>query len=127
MAVILDATPADVPVRFQEPERARRLVATVIDAVPRGGFVICPASELELQAEIRHARCLVAVFSPDDSIDARALEVATAVARVRKGAVWLEHADDAECAGALRRDVPLPAQLAAALAAYVRRGALAAR
>ena len=121
MAVILDAKPSDVPGRYQDPERARRLVATLVDAVPRGGFVLCPADETELQAEIRREKCLVAVFSIDDHIDARALEVATAVGRVRDGSIWLEHCGDAECGGALRPDLPVPAQVAAALAAYVRR------
>jgi cyanophycin synthetase len=126
LAVILDAKPSDVPARYQESGRARRLVSTVVDAVPRHGFVICPADELELQEEIRRARCLVAVFTTAVEIDARALEVATAVARVRAGSIWLEHCGDAESAGALRAGIPEPAQVAAALAAYVRRGAAAA-
>jgi cyanophycin synthetase len=127
MAVILDAKPTDVPARYQDPERARRLVATVIDAVPRDGFVLCPADEAELHEEIRRQKCRVAVFSTDDDIDAQALEVATAVGRVRDGSIWLEHCDDAECAGPLRRDLPAPAQVAAALAAYVRREVTATR
>lgn len=127
LAVILDARPTDVPARYQEPERARRLVATLVDAVPRGGFVICPAAEAELQAAIRREKCLVAAFTTGDEIDERALEVATAVGRVRDGAIWLEHCGDAECAGLLRRDVPAPAQVAAALASYVRRSTAASR
>jgi cyanophycin synthetase len=127
MAVILDARPTDVPPRYQDPERARRLVATLVDAVPRGGFVLCPAAEMQLQAEIRREKCRVAVFSTDDVIDDSALEVATAVARVRDGAIWLEHCGDAECAGSLRPELPVPAQVAAALATYVRREAHAAR
>jgi cyanophycin synthetase len=123
LAVILDTEPSDVPPRYRERDRARRLVATVIDAVPRHGFVICPADELELQEEIRREQCLVAVFSTGDEVDPRALEMATAVARVHDGSIWLEHCGDAECAGALRPGVPEPAQVAAALAAYVRRHA----
>jgi len=49
------------------------------------------------------------------------LEVATAVARVRDGAIWVEHCGDAERAGPLRSDQPATAQVAAALAAYVLR------
>ena len=127
LAVILDAAPTDVPARYQEPERARRLVSTVIDAVPRGGFVVCPGSEPELQDEARRAGCLVAVFGTDGTIDPGALEIATAVARVRDGAIWLDHCGDAECAGPLRPKLPVAAQVAAALAAYVRRGAAAPR
>jgi cyanophycin synthase-like protein len=127
LAIILDAKPSDVPPRYREPERARRLVATLIDAVPRRGFVVCPADEPELQEEIRREGCLVAVFCTNGDIDARVLEVATAVGRVRDGSIWLEHCGDAECAGPLRPDVPPPAQVAAALAAYVRRGAAVSR
>jgi hypothetical protein len=119
MAIILDASVADVPPRYRERDRARRLVGTLIDAVPGGGFVICPADETALQEEIRRARCLVAAFSTDGEIDARALEVATAVARIRDGSIWVEHCGDAECTGALRAGIPVPAQVAAALAAYV--------
>lgn len=119
LAVILDANPSDVPARYQDPERARRLVETLIDAVPRGGFVICPAGDTELQAEIRRAKCRVAVFGTEDAIDPRALEVATAVTRVRDGSIWLEHGGNETCAAQLRPDIPAPAQLAAALAAYI--------
>lgn len=125
MAIILDARPTDVPARYRDPEAARRLVETLVDAVPRGGFVLCPADEPEIQEEIRRAKCRVAVFTTESDIDARSLEVATAVARVRGGSIWLEHGGDAECGGALRGDIPAVAQVAAALAAFVRPGALA--
>lgn len=127
MAIVLDARPTDVPERYREPERARRLAATLIDAVPRGGFVICPADELELQEEIRREKCLVAVFSTADEIDQRALELATAVARVRGGSIWLGHHGDGESAGPLQHAIPAPAQVAASLAAYLWRGAVASR
>jgi hypothetical protein len=124
VAVILDTALADVPVRYQEPERARRLVATLIDAVPRGGFVVCAATELDLQEEARRAECRVAVFAADDrEIGAEALEIASAVGRLRDGGVWVEHCGDGECARPLRPGVPVGPQIAAALAAYVLRGA----
>ena len=126
-AVILDARPNDVPARYQEPERARRLVGTVIDAVPRGGFIICPADEPELLDEARREGCLVAAFGTTADIDERALEVATAVGRVRDDVIWLDHCGDAESGGPLRVDIPVAAQVAAALAAYVRRGTAATR
>ena len=128
VAVILDTALADVPARYQEPERARRLVATLIDAVPRGGFVVCPATELELQEEARRAECRVAVFAADErEIGAQALEMASAVGRLRDGGVWVEHCGDGECARPLRPGVPVAPQIAAALAAYVLRGAPVSR
>jgi len=121
LAIILDTQLGDVPQRYREPERARRLTGTLIDGVPRGGFLVCPASEPDLIEDAREAGCRVAVFSSEDSIDDSALEVATAVARVRDGAIWVEHCGDAEPAGPLRDDQPATAQVAAALAAYVLR------
>src|SRR4051812_42268689 len=44
LAIILDMVIADVPPRYRETERARRLLSTVIDAVPRHGFIVCPAN-----------------------------------------------------------------------------------
>ncbi|MFL5615922.1 MAG: cyanophycin synthetase family protein [Gemmatimonadaceae bacterium] len=127
LAVILDTTIADVPPRYREPERARRLLSTVIDAVPRHGFIVCPAGEPELQEEIREASCRVAVFSTDDRVGDDALEIATAFGRVRDGAIWVEHCDDAERVQQLRPDRPASPQVAAALAAYVLRTETATR
>jgi cyanophycin synthetase len=122
MGIILDTTLSDVPPRYREPDRARRVVATVIDAVPRGGFIICPATEIALQEEAHDAGCRVAVFASEDQISTDALEIASAVARIRGGAVWLEHCEDGEASAALRPDLPASSQLAAALATYVLRG-----
>ena len=123
VAVILDTALTDVPPRYQESERARRLVATLIDAVPRGGFVVCPATEIELQEEARRADCRVAVFATDErEIATEALEIASAVGRLRDGGIWVEHCDDRECARPLRAGEPVAPQVAAALAAYVLRG-----
>jgi len=121
LAIILDTELGDVPPRYREAERARRLAATMIDAVPRGNFIVCPANELELLEEARRAGCRVAVFSTNDVLSEDALEIATAVARVRDGAIWVEHCGDGERAGPLRGDQPATAQVAAALAAYVLR------
>ena len=121
LAIILDTQIRDVPSRYMEPERARRLVGTLIDGVPRGGFLVCPVSEPELQQEAREAGCRVAVFTSDNEIGETALELATAVARVRNGGIWVEHCGDAERAGPLRSDQPASSQVAAALAAYVLR------
>jgi cyanophycin synthetase len=121
LAIILDTQLSDVPRRYREAERARRLVGTVIDGVPRGGFFICPADELELQEEARDAGCRVAVFATDEQIGHEAMEIATAFGRVRDGAIVLEHCDDAVCVAQLHDDQPAASQIAAAVAAYVLR------
>jgi hypothetical protein len=127
LAIVLDAAINDVPRRYREPERARRLLGTLIDAVPRQGFIVCPANELELQEEAREAGCRVAVFATDGTIAPGALEIATAVGRIGDGELWVEHCDDGECRGPLRTDQPASAQIAAALAAYVLRDTVVRR
>ncbi len=128
IAVILDTALTDVPARYQERDHARRLVATLIDAVPRGGFIVCPAAEVELQEEAREAGCRVAVFAATErEIGAETLEIASAVGFLRDGRIWLEHCDDGEGARPLRSGEPSMPQVAAALAAYVLRAAAANR
>lgn len=123
MAIILDAAPTDVPERYQEAERAQRLVGILADAVRRDGFVICPAKEWEVQDYAREQDCHVAVFATDDDITRRDKRVAAAVGAVRDGHIVLEHCGDPWDAGAVSVDKPVAAQVAAALAEYVMRGA----
>jgi cyanophycin synthetase len=123
IAIVLDTAIDDVPTRYRDPERARRLLATLIDAVPRHDFVVCPADAMELQEEAREAGCRIAVFTASNTIPADALELATAFGRVRDGVIWVEHCDDAECVRVLRDDQPASSQVAAALAAFVIRTA----
>ncbi|HKW49154.1 MAG TPA: hypothetical protein VJN70_17000 [Gemmatimonadaceae bacterium] len=123
LAIILDTHLSDVPPRYREPEHARRLTATLIDAVPRGGYIVCPASETELQQEVRDAGCRVAVFTTDAVIGEAAMEIATAFGRARDGAIVVEHCEDAECVGQLHDNLPAASQIAAAVAAYVLRDA----
>jgi cyanophycin synthetase len=122
IGIVLDTFVTDVPPRYRESERTRRLVATLIDAVPRGGFIVCPATEIELQEEAHDAGCRVAVFAIDAGVNESAMEMASAVARLRDGQIWLEHCGDGECASRLQTDQPVTSQLAAALAGYVLRG-----
>ena len=123
LAIVLDAAPTDVPERYQDPERARRLVSILADAVRRDGFVICPAKEWEVQDYAREQDCRVAIFATNDDITWRDQRVAAAIARVRDGRIWLERCGDPQDAGPLRGDVPPAPQVAAALAEYVIRGA----
>lgn len=119
IGIVLDATPADVPERYQDPERARRLVSIVADAVRRNGFVVCPAKEWEVQDYAREQDCRVAVFAADDDVTSRDLRVAAAVARVRDGRIWIDGSDEPREAGPLHENCPPVPQVAAALAAHL--------
>jgi cyanophycin synthetase len=121
IAIILDAYPSDVPGRYQEREHARRLVGIVTDAVRRGGTVICPAKEWELQDYAREQDCRVAIFATDDDVTKRDQRVASAVGLVRDDEIWVERCGDPVSAGRLRDDMPAEAQVAAALAEFVSR------
>jgi hypothetical protein len=118
IAIVLDAVLTDVPERYREEERARRLVATVSDAVDRGGVVIVPAKEWEIQDMARESGCRVAIFAPDADITRRDKRVARAAARCEGGRLIIETRAGHTDAGAIRDDVSPGAQAAAALAAF---------
>lgn len=122
IAVILDVEPGNaVPDRYQESENARRLVSIVADAVRRDGTVIVPAKEWELQDYVRDLECRVAIFATDDDVTWRDQKVASSVALVRDGEIWVERCGDPVSAGKLRDDIAREAQVAAALAEFVTR------
>jgi len=118
IAIVHDATLADVPERYREEERAQRLVATVADAVDRGGIVVVPAKEWEVQDLVRDAGCRVAIFAPDADITRRDRKVARAAAYCDGGRIVIETRKGATDGGALRDNAPAGAQAAAALAAF---------
>jgi hypothetical protein len=62
VAVVLDGRVPRVPARYAEPEMAARLLAVVADGVPRGGCVVVPAAEREVQALVRDAGRVAATF-----------------------------------------------------------------
>jgi hypothetical protein len=115
-AIVLDTTLTDVPERYQDLERASRLVAVVADEVRRDGFVVCPAKAWEVQDRARDEKCRVAIFATDDDVTVRDQKLARAVALVERGRIILE-TDERSEAGPLRDNVPAAAQVAAALAA----------
>jgi hypothetical protein len=117
VAVVLDARPVDVPDRYREEDRARQLVSVLADGVRRGGVVVCPAREWEVQDRARDAGCLVAVFATDDRVRARDTRVAHSVALVRDGRIVVDIAGETTDDGAILPDVPVAAQVAAALTA----------
>ncbi|HUQ18488.1 MAG TPA: hypothetical protein VM099_02650 [Gemmatimonadaceae bacterium] len=117
IAIILDATLNDVPERYQDEERAQRLVSTVADAVDRGGIVVVPAKEWEVQDLVRDAGCRVVIFAPDADITRRDKKVARAAAYVDAGRIIIETKRTAMDAGMLIEGVSPAAQAAAAVAA----------
>jgi hypothetical protein len=118
IAVVLDAALTDVPERYREEERAQRLVATVADAVDRGGIVVVPAKEWEIQDLVRDAGCRVAIFAPDNDITRRDKKVARAAAYCDGGRIIIETRAGAVDGGALHDDASAGAQTAAALASF---------
>ncbi|MGI9078667.1 MAG: cyanophycin synthetase family protein [Gemmatimonadaceae bacterium] len=116
IAIILDAHPSDVPERYRDMERARKLVSVLADAVPRSGTVIAPAREWEVQNYARDAGCSVAIFATDDDVTGNDRRVARAVATVQGGRIVIERSGHSEDAGLLRDDAPPVAQVTAALA-----------
>lgn len=119
MAVITDTHLTDVPERYQERDRAQRLVSIVADAVTRGGVVICPAKEWEIQDYARDQDCRVAVFSTGDDITRRDQRVAIAMACVRDGRIAMERFGEAADGGALDADADPVPQVAGALASFL--------
>jgi cyanophycin synthetase len=118
IAIILDSDLTDVPDRYRERERARRLVSTLADAVPDRGIVIVPAKEWEIQDHVRDAGCRVAIFATNADVTRKDKKVARASATVEGRRIVIEQFDACVEAGWLHDDAPVEAQVAAALAAF---------
>jgi cyanophycin synthetase len=116
-AIILDALLTDVPARYQEEERAIRLVNVLADAVDSDGYVICPASAWEIQDYARESGCRVAVFSTEATVSRRDAKLAAAIGTVRDGRLWIDAGARDEDAGPVDPSMPPAPQIAAALAA----------
>jgi hypothetical protein len=117
MAIILDYRLEDVPERYQDEERAIRLVSILADAVQREGMVICPAKAWEIQDYARESDCRIAIFSTDDNISRRDAKLARAIGRVRDDRIIIEGCGADQDAGPVDREIPVGPQVAAALAA----------
>ena len=117
MAIVLDTKLTDVPERYQDPERASRLVSVLADAVHSHGVMIAPAKAWEVQDRARDEGCRVAIFATDDDVTRRDQKVAVAIALVERGRILLDLGSRTEDVGPLRDDAPASSQVAAALAA----------
>lgn len=62
MCVILNTDLPSVAPVYRTPINARRLVGTLIEGTRRGGVVVCPAGEHELQALAKESGCRVIAF-----------------------------------------------------------------
>jgi hypothetical protein len=83
--------------------------------------VIVPAKEWEIQDKVRDAGCRVAIFAGDDDVTRRDKKVARASAWVSGRQILIEQFDEVLEAGWLHDRAPIPAQVAAALAAFTLR------
>jgi hypothetical protein len=118
IAIIMGAELYDVPERYREPDRARRLVTTLMDALPRGGMVIVPAGARELQDEAKEADCRVAVFTTQPDPSERECRFARLVARLEGERVAIDSVDGTVDGGTVDMKAALAPQVAAALAAF---------
>jgi cyanophycin synthetase len=125
--VTLDAEPTDRQPKFQEPDRARKLVTVLADAVEPQGVVVVPAREWELQDYARDLGCRVAVFSDEGPVGRRDARVARAMAWPAEGRIVLDDHGRPVDGGALDAGQPVAAQVAAALAAFTLRELARAR
>jgi hypothetical protein len=120
MAIVLDTTPDDVPRRYQDQAQAERLMGVLVDAIPRGGILICPATAHALRDYAREREVSVAVFLTGDDVAseppaALSSDGATAFAFVRENRITIQHDGTLHDVGLRAHDVPVNAQLAAAL------------
>lgn len=119
LAIVLDADLTDVPRRYREADRARRLVSIVADAVGADGIVICPAHEDDIQHYAYEQGARVAIFSTGESGRRRNPDVAIAAGRALGGRILLERDAAARDGGALDPALPAAPQVAAALGAWL--------
>lgn len=118
IAIILDSDLTDVPERYKVRRRADRLVSVVADAVPKGGIVIVPAKNWEIQDLVRDAGRRVAIFATDDDVTSKDKKVARASATVDGRRIIIEVLDKPIDADWLHDKAPVDAQVAATLAAF---------
>lgn len=118
IAIITDVNLTDVPERYREEERAQRLVATIADAVDRGGIIIVPAKEWEVQDKCRDAGCRIAIFATDQNVTRRDRKLARAVALIVDDRIMIDWRGERSDHGPVRKDAPITAQVAGALAAF---------
>lgn len=91
IAVVIDLALTDVPERYQDPERAERLVSVMADGLERGGLLVAPAKAWALQDAARAAGGGVAVFSGANDVTRRDRKVARSATWVEDDAIVVEH------------------------------------
>ncbi|HYW33063.1 MAG TPA: hypothetical protein VE869_16300, partial [Gemmatimonas sp.] len=116
IAVVMDADLTDVPERYQDTERAARIVSVIADALPRKGLLVAPAKLWDVQDYARDQGCTVAVFSGENDVTQRDRFRARSAAWVEDGHVVVEHRGRVVSRERLKDDVAPAVQAAAALA-----------
>lgn len=120
IAVVLDTELRDVPERYQDPERAERVVSVMVDALPRGGMLVAPAKCWRVQDAAREAGAGVAVFSGGDDMTAQDRKVARSAAWVANGEIVIEHRGRVAERVPVREPLSPAVQAAAALVRFAR-------
>jgi hypothetical protein len=116
VAVILDAQPVDVPERYRDPARARRLHGVLADGVPEGGYVVVPAGDPELIRVVEDAGRMAAVFGAEIS----RREAAALAATEERGRIVILERGRTVATERTQGHLPIDSQLAAALAVSAR-------
>jgi len=124
MAIVLDTTPDDVPLRYQDQVQAERLMGVLVDAIPPGGVLVCPSTAHALRDYARERNVSVAVFLTghdvaSESPASHSSDGATVFASVRENRITIQHDGTVHDVGLRAHDIPLNAQLAAALGEHL--------
>lgn len=119
IAVVVDLALTDVPERYQDPERAERLVSVMADGLERGGVLVAPAKAWALQDAARSAGGGVAVFSGANDVTRRDKKVARSAAWVEHDTVVVEHRGRIAMREPLDGPLAPDAQAAAVLVGYL--------
>lgn len=114
-AIVVDTALVDVPERYQDPERAERLVTVLVDGLRDGGLLIAPAKCWALQDAARQQGCRVAVFSGANDVTSKDRKVARSAAWVDGDQIVLEHRGRRARTLPLRDGISPAVQAAAAL------------
>lgn len=117
VAVVIDTELTDVPERYQDSERAERLVSVLADALPPGALLVAPAKAWGVQDYARDLGCSLAVFSGENNVTAKDRKRARSAAWVADGHVVVEHRGRVVSREPTRESVAPAVQAAAALAA----------
>lgn len=119
IGVVVDLNLSDVPERYQDPERAERLMSVMADGLERGGVLVAPAKAWAVQDAARAAGGGVAVFSGANDVTRRDRKVARTATWVEADTIVVEHRGRIVAREALDGPLAPDVQAAAVLVEYL--------